>query len=92
VHTVKSDRVLWFGPYSFALDTRELRKGGTKLRLRGQPLQILLCLLEEPGRVITRDELRQNLWREGTFVDFEHSLNAAVNRLRDRLHDPAENL
>jgi cholera toxin transcriptional activator len=90
VHTSASDRVLRFGPYSFDLDARELRKGGIKLRLKGQPLQILVCLLEEPGRTISRDELRNNLWPEGTFVDFEHSLNAAVNRLRERLHDSAD--
>jgi Tol biopolymer transport system component/DNA-binding winged helix-turn-helix (wHTH) protein len=80
-----------FGPYSLDLNTLELRKGNTRLRLKGQPLDILICLLEEPGQTVSRDELQHKLWPEGTFVDFDHSLNAAVNRLRERLHDSAEN-
>src|SRR5438105_4998132 len=80
-----------FGPFEFDGATGELRKGGTKIRLNGQAVQVLTVLLENAGRLITREELRSHLWPEGTFVDFDHSLNAAVNRLRQRLGDSAEN-
>jgi DNA-binding winged helix-turn-helix (wHTH) protein len=69
--------------------TRELRKGDARIRLQEQPFQILQLLLDRPGAVITRDELRDRLWPNGTFVDFEHSLNAAVKRLRAALGDDA---
>jgi TolB-like protein/DNA-binding winged helix-turn-helix (wHTH) protein/Tfp pilus assembly protein PilF len=72
------------------LETGELRKSGIKIRLQGQSLQILLCLLEEPGRLWSREDLRNRLWPNGTFVEFDHSLNVAVNRVRDRLGDSAE--
>src|ERR1700751_1331806 len=77
----------------FAVDrkTRELRRNGVKVRLQDQPLQILLTLLERPGEVVTREELRGRLWPDDTFVDFEHSINTAVRRLRDALGDSAEN-
>jgi TolB-like protein/DNA-binding winged helix-turn-helix (wHTH) protein/Flp pilus assembly protein TadD len=77
----------------FELDPRagELRKNGAKVKLQEQPLQILALLLERPGEVVTREELHQALWPEGTFVDFEHGLNAGVNRLRDALGDTPEN-
>ncbi len=84
-------RVLRFGPFEFDCATGELRKGGTKIKLNGQSVQVLTVLLENSGRLITRDELRSQLWPEGTFVDFDHSLNAAVNRLRQRLGDSADN-
>ena len=63
---------------------------GRRLNLPDQPLQILTALLERPGELVTRDELRQRLWAEDTFVDFEHGLNAAVKRLRDVLGDSAD--
>ena len=63
---------------------------GFRLRLEGQPLQILAALIRRPGQVFTRDELQQRLWKDGTFVDFEHGLNAAMNRLRQVLGDCAE--
>ena len=69
--------------------TRELTKGEARIRLQEQPFQILQLLLDRPGAVITRDELRDRLWPNGTFVDFEHSLNAAVKRLRAALGDDA---
>src|SRR5262249_44820567 len=59
--------------------------------LSGQPLRILLLLLERPGQVVTREELRQQIWTNGTFVDFEGGLNAAINKLRRALSDSAEN-
>ena len=76
----------------FELDLRsgELRKSGTRVSLQQQPFQVLLCLLERPGELIARDELRQRLWPKDTFVDFEHGLNAAVKRLRDTLTDSAD--
>src|SRR4051812_48531207 len=78
---------------SFELDvrSRELRSGASRVRLQEQPFEILRMMLERPGDVVTREELRQRLWPEGTFVDFEHSLNAAVKRLRAALGDDAEN-
>ena len=78
---------------SFELDTRsrELRKGKNRIRLQEQPFEILRLMLERPGDVVTREELAQRLWPKGTFVDFEHSLNAAVKRLRAALGDDADN-
>src|SRR5678815_5086796 len=77
----------------FELDLRagELRRNGSKVRLQEQPLQVLVSLLERPGEVVSREELRGRLWPADTFVDFDHSLNAAVRRLRDALGDSAEN-
>lgn len=76
----------------FELDTqsRELRKAGVRLNLPEQPFQILECLLDRPGELVSRDDLRQRLWPGDTFVDFEHGLNAAVSRLRDVLGDSAD--
>jgi TolB-like protein len=75
------------GPYELDLRTRELRNGTTSIQLQGQPFQILCALLERPGDVVTRDELCRQLWPDGTFVDFEHSLNTAIKRLRTALGD-----
>lgn len=76
----------------FELDLRagELRKRGQKLKIQGQPIQILAMLVEHPGRVITRDQVRQKLWPSDTYVDFDHGLNNAVNRLREALGDSAD--
>ncbi|MGE5206774.1 MAG: winged helix-turn-helix domain-containing tetratricopeptide repeat protein [Chlamydiota bacterium] len=82
-------RSVLFGPYAVDLRSGELRKHGVRIKLGEQPLQILLLLLERPGEVVTREELRARLWAEDTFVDFEHSLNSAVQRLRDCLSDTA---
>src|SRR4029077_1928102 len=68
----------------------ELRKEGGKVKLQDQPLQILALLLEHPGQVVTREELRSRLWPSDTFVDFDHSLNKAINKLREALGDSAE--
>jgi DNA-binding winged helix-turn-helix (wHTH) protein len=70
--------------------TRELVRGTARIRLQEQPFQILQLLLARPGAVVTRDALRDRLWPNGTFVDFEHSLNAAVKRLRAALGDDAK--
>src|SRR6185436_14840612 len=80
-----------FGAFEFDLRARELRKGGVRIRLQDQPFEILAMMLDRPGEVVTREELRQRLWPAGTFVDFEHSLNAAVKRLRAALGDEADN-
>ena len=83
-------RVFRFASFEVNLRTGELRKHGIRLLLQEQPLRILTALLERPGEVITRDDLCRRLWPQGTFVDFEHSLNAAVRRLRVTLGDEAE--
>jgi TolB-like protein/Tfp pilus assembly protein PilF len=80
-----------FGTFEIDLRARELRKGGIRIRLQDQPFEILALMLERPGEVVTRDELRERLWPAGTFVDFEHSLNAAIKRLRAALGDDADN-
>jgi TolB-like protein/Tfp pilus assembly protein PilF len=82
--------VVRFGPFELDLRARELRSGAARVRLQDQPFEILRLLLERPGEVVTRAELRRQLWPDGTFVDFEHSLNAAVKRLRAALGDDAE--
>jgi DNA-binding winged helix-turn-helix (wHTH) protein/Flp pilus assembly protein TadD len=83
--------VLRFGVFQVNLAARELRKHGVRIRLSGQPFSILSILLEKPGEVITREEIRQRLWSSDTFVDFEHSLNSAIKKLRAALGDSSEN-
>ena len=86
------NRVFRFGTYELDAGTGELRKDGkTRPRLQGQPLEILLHLLDHPSEVVTREELRQRLWPADTFVDYDHSLNTAVNKLREALNDSADN-
>jgi TolB-like protein/Flp pilus assembly protein TadD len=80
-----------FGLFELDLRAGELRKQGAKVKLQEQPLQILAMLLEHPGRVVTREELRARLWPADTFVDFDHGLNKAMNKLREALGDSAEN-
>lgn len=80
-----------FATFEVDFRARELRKGGIRIRLQDQPFEILSMMLERPGEVVTREELRQRLWPAGTFVDFEHSLNAAIKRLRAALGDDADN-
>jgi len=87
----QSAPVVRFGAFELDLRAGELRKHGLKIKLQDQPFQILLMLLEQPGQVVTREQLHQKLWAEGTFVDFEHGLNAAIQRLRTALGDTAEN-
>ena len=82
-------RIARFGVFELDINTGELRKSGVKLRLQGQPLQILTLLLERAGDVVTREELRQKLWESDTFVDFDHSLNTAINKVREALGDSA---
>lgn len=79
-----------FSGFELDLGAGELQKQGRKIRLQGQPLDILVMLLERRGEVVTREELQRRLWPADTFVDFEHSLNAAVKRLREALDDSAD--
>jgi TolB-like protein/DNA-binding winged helix-turn-helix (wHTH) protein len=83
-------RTALFGPYALDLRSGELRKNGIKVKMGEQPFQILLMLLERPGEMVAREELRAKLWADDTFVDFDHGLNSAVQRLRDCLSDTAE--
>lgn len=82
-------RVARFGVFELDLSAGELRRSGVKLRLQGQPFQVLALLLERAGEVVTREELQQKLWPSDTFVDFDHSLNTAINKVREALGDSA---
>ena len=79
-----------FGVFELDLRAAELRKNGAKLRLQDQPYQVLLKLIEHPGEIVSREELRSALWHEDTFVDFETGLNTAIKRLRETLGDSAD--
>jgi Tol biopolymer transport system component/DNA-binding winged helix-turn-helix (wHTH) protein len=85
-----SRQVLRFGAFELDLRVGELRKAGLRVNLQEQPFKVLECLVERPGELVTREELRQRLWQSDTFVDFEHGVNAAVKRLRETLGDSAE--
>ena len=85
-----SSQTIRFSTFEVNLQTGELRQLGQKVRLQEQPFQVLAALLERPGEVVTREELRSRLWPAETFVDFDHGLNAAVKRLRDALGESAE--
>ena len=80
-----------FGIFEFRPGAMELRRNGVRVKLQDQPGQILSALLEAPGDLVTREELRKRLWAADTFVDFDHSLNTAIKRLRDALGDSADN-
>jgi len=85
-----SHALVCFGAFELDSHAGELRKEGTKIRLQEQPLQVLQILLEQPGRVVTREELQQRIWPSDTFVDFDHGINNAIKRLREALGDTAE--
>jgi len=80
-----------FGLFEVDLVSGELRKDGTRIRLQEQPFRVLAMLLERPGEMVTREEIRSQLWPGDTFVDFDHGLNTAVNKLREALGDAAAN-
>jgi DNA-binding winged helix-turn-helix (wHTH) protein len=84
-------RVARFGTFELDLDARELRKSGRRLRVQDQPFAVLAVLLDQPGSIVNREDLRTRLWPADTFVDFDHSLNTAVNKLREALGDSASN-
>ena len=81
----KQARIVRFGVYAVDLRSGELRKNGLKLKLSGQPFQVLALLLERPGDVVTREEIQKRLWPGDAFVDFDHSLNTAINKIREAL-------
>src|ERR1700730_6317659 len=86
-----NSKIVRFGAFEVDLTKGSLHKNGVRIRVQGKPLQILTLLIEHAGDVVTRDELRQRLWPEGTFVDFEHGLNTAVRKLREALGDDPDN-
>src|SRR5215472_15775601 len=85
----KSLGAVRFGPFELSLETEELRKNGVALKLSGQAIQVLAMLTANPGKLVTREELQKKLWPGDSFGDFEHGLNAAVNKLREKLGDSA---
>ncbi len=80
-----------FGLFEADAESGELRKSGVRVRLQAQPFRVLICLLERPGELVSRDEIQQRLWGADTIVDFDHSLGTAINKLREALGDSAEN-
>src|ERR1700752_4292578 len=86
-----NSRVVRFGAFELDLESRELRKSGIRVKLQEQPFLILEMLLDRPGSVVTREELKQKLWPADTFVDFDLSLNSAVKKLRQALSDDSDN-
>jgi len=84
-----ASRIVRFGVFEVDLAAGELRKNGSRIRLQEQPFQVLQLLVERQGNVVTREELRQRLWSADTFVDFDHSLNTAINKIREALGDSA---
>ena len=82
---MEARRILRFGVFELDVQSGELRKQGVKVRLADQPFQILLLLLDRPDEVVSREELQKKLWPADTFVDFDHSLNTAVRKLREAL-------
>src|ERR1700720_2616895 len=87
---IQTVQVIRFATFEVDLPAGELRKCGLKLKLTGQPFQVLAILLERPGEVVTREELQKRLWLD-TFVDVDHNLNTAINKIREALGDSAEN-
>src|SRR5882757_9300820 len=79
-----------FGPFEYDDTSGDLRRYGVPVRLQGKPLQILCLLVSRFGQIVTRDELQRHLWEGTTFVDFEHGINSAVNKLRQTLGDSAD--
>jgi DNA-binding winged helix-turn-helix (wHTH) protein len=90
VERKQGQRRVHFGVFEADLDAAELFKNGMKLRLTEQPFQLLAVLLERPGELVSREELRRRLWAEDTNVDFDRSLNTSASKLRDALGDSAE--
>src|SRR6516165_563288 len=87
---VGTSQVIRFATFEVDLQAQELRKAGLRLKLSGQPFQVLAILLEKPGTVVTREELQKRLWPD-TFVDVDHNLNTAINKIREALGDSSEN-
>ncbi len=88
---VRSRSILRFGVFEVDVRSGELRKQGVRIKLQEQPFHVLTVLLQRPGEVVTREELRNQNWPADTFVDFDNSLNTAINKLREALGDSADN-
>jgi DNA-binding winged helix-turn-helix (wHTH) protein len=88
---LRSGTVYQFGPFEVDSSSGELLKNGSRVKLQDQPYRLLIALLENPGEVISREALRNRLWQDDTFVDFENGLRVAVRKLREALGDDAEN-
>ena len=86
----QTSRGYLFGPYHANTVDLELRKSGIRIRLQPKPFQVLKVLLARPGRSVSREELKTLLWAPDTFVDFDHGLNTAVNKIREALSDSAD--
>ena len=89
--TLRARGVLRFGVFELDPRSGDLRRNGLKLKLTGQPFQVLAMLLERPGEAVAREDLQKRLWPADTFVDFDHSLNTAINKIREALGDSADN-
>src|ERR1017187_954825 len=89
--TISQNSAVQFGVFEGDLSARELRKKGVKVKIQELPFRALELLLNRPGEVLTREEFRQALWPDGVFVDFDHGISSAINRLRDALGDAADN-
>jgi len=85
----KTPEIVRFGPFELSVETGELRKNGVRLKLAGQPIEVLTLLVKRPGKLVTREELQRRLWPGSGYGDFDRGLNAAVNRLREYLGDSA---
>src|ERR1700687_3389624 len=86
----RTPEILRFGTFEVHLRSRELRKQGVRVKLQEQPFHVLKVLLQRPGEVVTREELRSAIWQSDTFVDFDNGLNTSINKLREALGDTAE--
>src|ERR1700674_1435664 len=86
----RTPEILRFGTFEADLRSRELRKQGVRVKLQEQPFHVLKVLLQRPGEVVTREELRSAIWQSDTFVDFDNGLNPSINKLREALGDTAE--
>jgi len=86
-----TNNVVRFGVFEIDLRAGEVRREGSKVKLQDQPFQVLVMLLEKPGQVVTREELRDRIWPAGIFVDFDKSLSKAINKIREALGDSPEN-
>lgn len=81
--------LLQFGVFTVDVEARELRKRDTRVKLQRRPLQLLLALLERPGEMVTREDLRRRFWRDRSYADFDHSISSALHRVRTVLNDSA---
>jgi Tol biopolymer transport system component/DNA-binding winged helix-turn-helix (wHTH) protein len=91
MHPNRTPIIFRFGKFEVNLNTKELRKQGVLIKLQEQPFKVLEMLLDNPGRIVTREELQERLWQGNTYVNFDHGLNKAISKIREALCDTAEN-